>query len=418
MELFSEVKLDFGSAEKLAKDMGKARISTSQFRADVRAASQDMRELARQMQLSRIPPLPKRPGSGGGKGGGEKFDTFSLAATGAAATAFGFKATSLANPAAMQRFTSAVEDATAVIGHRLTPYLESLTRAVRGFGDWLARHPKTAEAIGLGTVGLAGAATVGVGLNVASKAVGGFRWAAGGLGIGGGSGAAAAAEGGATAGRFAGMGRFAGTAGRTLGRFSGPATAALAGAQLASADTGREAGNALSDIGLGPLGLVVPDRYKAGGVYSGIVGPKTQAFVDSTIQSSKRNSLNQQFKNAAGFSANPFDWFKDEKSSDKAKAKGGESFGAAARPTSYSDILGSIMSMRQDISSGAGNDPAKRTADASERSAKALETIVSGSNGGNGRDSWSNSDRANDDANRSFLDRTSDEASRSKRGTA
>src|SRR5436190_2371229 len=193
--LSNEVRLNFGDAAKLATNFSSAEKSLRNMRRDMQGLG---REAATANRMAMQATDAQRRAMVGAT---------------AAGAAFFYRATSLANPAAMERFTLAVNDATAVIGHKMIPALEWMTRRIRALGDWLASHPQTSTALGYGATGLA---LAGAGLAAYSLGKLGVRAARGAAAdIGGALGypsarAAGGAAGEKAAGAAAGGGRFGG----------------------------------------------------------------------------------------------------------------------------------------------------------------------------------------------------------------
>ena len=386
MELYSEVKVDFKGPQDLASNMKRAAAETRslhmlahQMGRTFGAAKKDVNEIVKGSEklktnfreMSRFKfagsaGAISSAGHGGGNAGTGVGGGFSAAATGAAATALFFRAASLANPTSMNRFTDAVDDATAVIGHRLVPYLDKMTEAVRGFGDFMARNPLLAKAAGVGITGVAALGLGGLALAGVKASVGGLKWAGGqvrsGIGWLGGLG---------EAGLMASQRRDAHlyeTAAANVERRGG-ARAAGAGATVIApggrgAGRGASAGAIAGRVGMGVLVAgIAAEGAKEAGQQMGYEDPERSLgkWVDKNLH---------RFGLGAGL--------------DKARQitgmypegeapPGSSSWAAAARPARYQDTLGAIMAMRQEIGSGAGRDPAERTAVATERIAEKMD---------------------------------------------
>lgn len=359
--------------------------------------------------------ISSMPGAGVGPAGAKDKPGGSgvgLLATAAAADAFVWKAASLANPGAMERFNDAIADTTAVIGHQLIPVLNELTRIIRDVGDWLAQHPTASKAIAYGGVGLAALATGGVALSYGRQAASGLGWAARGIGslFSGAGGGTTFSSADMAAGRAVVNAGDAGTVaragGKGLGRFALPIGMALQAGQ-AGYDVYNQPtlGRAyeLNGPGFGGMGLANDSLYQISQLAQRIVMNKDQ-----------RDNFNQRladWRGAPGWKGTAIDvmaaplqlqsrdWLRSHTggstsnaSADavkEAEALKASSWGAAARPASYSDVFGSVLQMRQAIASSAGNDPAERTANATERMADAMDKVNNaGGYTGGGSMSW------------------------------
>lgn len=406
MDLFSEVRVDFKGPQELAANMKRSAMETKVLQAMSRMVSREMLETSRNVdkmvkgserfrghmrEASRFKLAGSSPIGGALDRAGKDRDAyggFNAAATGAASLALFYKAVSLANPTAMNRFTDAIEDATAVIGHRLVPYLNQMTEAVRAAGDWMARNPAAAKGIGLGIAGLAGAGLIGLGFAGAKAAVGGFKWA-GAQAVGALSwmrepgrtfagradphsyvrsaeqSAINQSRGGTTL--IAPPGR--GEAGRPVARRGGLRAGAVAGG-------GRAVGGILV------AGLIAEGGREA---YHGLVP-------DDPEESKLGRWQEGLFRTAAGKPGGMLlDWTRKQldikpdwqkTAEERQREKEGGSWGAAARPARYQDALGAIMSMRQEIGSGAGRDPLERTAVATEKIASKIDEKGGADQGG------------------------------------
>jgi hypothetical protein len=169
VELYNEVKFDFSSATALANAMRSAATDAARFRREVQGIQRDTANIARNLTLARMPGLPGSAqanaamrGQTTTQAGATTAQRAALFGTAAAGSAFFYRATSLASPAAMQRFHLAIDDTTAVIGHQMIPALEQFTKLIRGLGNFLANHPMLSKAI-------AGGALAGTGLALAGS---------------------------------------------------------------------------------------------------------------------------------------------------------------------------------------------------------------------------------------------------------
>jgi len=163
-------------------------------------------------------------------------------------------------------------------------------------------------------------------------------------------------------------------------RWSGPAALVTGSAELSSARDSKEAIDILSGIaGANPwLSKAVTGKHVGGwgdSVHANVGGKET---MDSMFREFNRYVLMGPLSRLAennGIQLNPFKWGQKTLEQEKLEEAKRSSFGAAARPTQYTDILSSVMGMRQDISSKMGLDPAERTASATERSAESLKVL-------------------------------------------
>lgn len=438
MDLFNEVRLDFNGAGALATQMGRARTEAAGLRRELAAVTRDLRAVqlagrmpelpaVREARLSRAADRARKEADDRDPYGG-----FKLGAAGAAGAGLFMRATSLANPQATSRFTDALDDLTAVIGHQLVPVLEEMTRWVRSLGDWFARHPTAAKVAATGITGLGVLGVGGLALAGARTAWGGIKWGLEGVGL-----RTSEAERAATAARASEGARVAQEAAAAtrasqaaaevraaraldaaraaekasgglgaspeVARAAQVAEAELAAARAASSGAvpATEAG-AAARIGLG--GRLAGFGGKAMGFLGAAALPLTALF--SAPEMYEGHVPDWISQNTPGYNLNAggndqaarlgLAWarrqlgFSDPnrvlRSSDIANlspeqqerygyrpggmklGQGGEptSWGAAARPAQYQDIVGSVLALRQSIASGAGQDPAERTASAAE----------------------------------------------------
>jgi hypothetical protein len=353
----SEIKLDFTGTYQLAANMRTAATQTGKMRRDLSDIQRDSQKAARSLAVNQLVGTgytgqlrgklaeARQPGRATPDSG--TAGRAALFGTAAAGSAFFYRATALANPAATDRFHMAVNDATAVIGHKMIPALELLTRKVRGIGDYLANHPTVASAIGYGAIGLTGLAAAGTlygvgkfayaGLNQAGRDVGGALGITSRAAIAGDVAADSAALAAAGKGRKGKLGRAANT-----GAIIGTAVGALI--------VGDILADELKEARRGPL-----DQH-------GKAREFKQDWVDRRLEA----NLPAESKWALsklGIRTSKEEFERQQKSS----------MGAAARPAEYLDAIESFFSMRQQIASGSSwQDDMKRTADATEAIADAV----------------------------------------------
>jgi hypothetical protein len=332
-ELVNEVKFDFSGAAMLAGHLQRAQRYSGLISKDMQDAMKAARDSRQSLIQSRIPGGLAGSGHPAGVAGGSAAGQFAaMAGAAAGGSAFFYRSTALANPAATQRFHDALDDMAAVIGHQLVPALREMTHLVRQFGDWLANHPTASKAIGYGTIGLTGLALAGTGFSVGRSAYGGIRAGMGLVGRAFGYGGSAAGTAGAmsrgeqAAAAVQGMrseaelieaarnarGRAAtgeiGAAsevaaaegelkaiqaakampavarasrlsriGGLLGKASGPLAIGLTALDIASSDTSTEAA---SKTGANLFGGIFGDVGGVGRAYERNVGPKTRGILD------------------------------------------------------------------------------------------------------------------------------------------
>jgi hypothetical protein len=418
MDLFNEVRIDFSGVRQLAGEMERAQRAAAGVRQNLTAAGVtgggvpgrgtpkqapagggfgatggQMPGFALGRQPPAIPwvrihapiPLPVRivgtmgaaAGAGrratGGTGDREdQYNGFKLAATGAAASAFAFKAVSLASPSTMAQFELAIKDTTAVIGRELIPVFVKLTALIREFGNFLARNPAAAKGIAYGSLALGAGGLAMGGVALARGAIGTASWAARGIGgLFGGGGAASTtmagtsgistgadiAEGAATRGGAARGAGLLGRAGRFAGRASPYVALAMTGLEFQSKDTAGGAFDTASNapfMGYGPsqwvkwaTGRSVGERMDA--------GTGGNSFLDRSYRFARDTSPYAAINKVTGGwlnrNLNPFPTSDDASAKAAAGGKQPDSYGAAAQPTTYTDALSAVMSLRQGFTS-------------------------------------------------------------------
>jgi hypothetical protein len=443
VDLFNEVKLDFSGAAALANSMRSAYQDTSRMRREIQLLQRDSQVVAKNLALARMPGLPNQAGrlavqnTQSAQAGMTTAQKAALFGTAAAGSSFFFRATSLANPAAMSRFTMAVDDATAVVGQRMIPALEQATRLIRRFGDFLANHPTLTTGIGYGAAGLglvaaAGAAYQGLkfvgsglrGIGSQARSFLGYGSAAVGdlaAGVGAATGPAAAAG----ANRPAESTRAQLARTQTAEMTAQRAASAQAYTQsyhaerraMSSLEAARAAEMASGGLGAGPEttqarqqaerelediraartrtasgppalpgerarpgGLTPPPlprerpRSSLGQVGQALPLVGIPLMIGGAVQESDPDPNSFLGRGKAGWRMTPsgflyrgFDYL----------ASGGKSssYGAAARPAEYQDVLGSFLSMRQSIASGSAMTKADDSTDATENLTTAIQDL-------------------------------------------
>jgi hypothetical protein len=128
-ELVNEVKFDFSGAAMLAGHLQRAQRYSGLISKDMQDAMKAARDSRQSLIQSRIPGGIAGSGHPAGVAGGMSAAGQFAAMAGAAAggSAFFYRSTALANPAATQRFHDALDDMAAVIGHQLVPALREMT---------------------------------------------------------------------------------------------------------------------------------------------------------------------------------------------------------------------------------------------------------------------------------------------------
>jgi hypothetical protein len=185
--------------------------------------------------------------------------------------------------------------------------------------------------------------------------------------------------------------------GGLLGKASGPLAIGLTALDIASSDTSTEAA---SKTGANLFGGIFGDVGGVGRAYERNVGPKTRGILDRPFfqfnLGLEKIGLKDKGSTKAEWVANHPEWAAAHPEEAAAIAAGSpkkpeaSSFGAAARPAEYQDILGSIMSMRQSIIQG-GRDPMEDLAASSNTTAtNTTELLQIARNNGNGSDRGTN----------------------------
>jgi hypothetical protein len=388
-EVVEEVRIDFKTLSVLSKETREAAKNAAVLSKHFSQLNKDAGQIAK--VLNAPTGLPKAAKDSAGLRANLKESGLAIAAIGTAASAAFFKMAQLANPAAVERLNRALRDTTAVLGHTLTPYLELAERGVRKFGDALANAPEPVQqGIGLSLAGgatlLGGAAVLGTGAWAYRQ----YRGAATGL-----QGAYKVATArppiappplpeasaldralGMPATRAPGpvppplprapsmMGRAASFLGKAA-PFIQWAALPIEGLQLSAESSpfgAARVARSTSSFGLSEWVLRK---------VTGKSGEQMQTDLENTwlgrqaMKGWEGRPLNR-FKQLTGVDVNPFNWFSGDKTS----------FGAAAQPAEYQDVLGAIMNMRQAVASGAGNDPASQTAENTGKTASLLEQML------------------------------------------
>jgi hypothetical protein len=387
-ELVNEVKFDFSGAAMLAGHLQRAQRYSGLISKDMQDATRAARDGRLTGNPGGIAGSGHPAGVSGGMSAGAQFAAMAGAAAGG--SAFFYRSTALANPAATQRFHDALDDMTAVIGHQLVPALKEMTTLVRQFADFLANNPMISKGIGYGVIGATALGTAGLGFNAARGIYSGVRAGAGLAGrvFGyGGSGAATGEIGAASevaaVGRFGGLGRLGGRLGGAASRgVGGPVAIASAGLELSAAQTPNEALDSAASIA-----MLNPFLPQPGNIYN------------RNVSQGNRNALERNFERFTDFNSglprylgakygiqiNPFQ-SSTQRMTVTANKSNISSFGAAARPAEYQDILGSVMSMRQSIVQG-GRDPMEDLASSSNTTAaNTTQLLQIARNNGEGTD--------------------------------
>jgi hypothetical protein len=382
-EVVEEVRIDFKTLSVLSKETREAAKNAAVLSKHFSQLNKDAGQIAK--MLNAPTGLPKAAKDSAGLRANLKESGLAIAAIGTAASAAFFKMAQLANPAAVERLNRALRDTTAVLGHTLTPYLEVAERGVRRLGDTLANQPPEVQTAAGGL--LAAGATIATGaavLQTGSWIYGQYKGAYGG---------AKNAYRAATTRpppvpppvpRVSSLDAAMGIPyqGRTAGPPPVPRPTTLG-------RVGTFLGRAALPVGIGLEAYGAYSEYRQGDypalqsrVISGTGGPPvsianepakgigTRLGLWLTRQiygEEESNAKYEQLRRTSAYGLNP--WYEPNLKT---------SFGAAAQPAEYQDVLGAIMSMRQSVASGAGNDPASQTAENTGKTASLLEQILSG----------------------------------------